>query len=142
MYQLDLHVGYNDDEAVTDPTAEGTIVALLKGLLTHQGRTIVTITGTKSNGLDNVLIAAPGAGSRIVVVGYELQNESTTATTMILKDGSTAKRRVLGQNRGDGISRAFPVGRGWKLAENAALNLNLSGANSCGYTIDYYTEAV
>lgn len=99
------------------------------------------VTGTKAGSGDNELIAAPGANVCIVVVSFEIQNESSTATTMILKDGATNKFRNLAQNPSDGLSKTFPVDARWKLTGNAALNLNLSGANSCGYNVAYYTEA-
>ena len=98
------------------------------------------VTGTAATSGDNELIAAPGAGVRIVVTAFVIQNESATATTMILRDGTTAKWRCLGQNQGDGLAVVLPPGRAWKLTANAALNLNLSGANSCGYSVQYYTE--
>ena len=104
--------------------------------------TLTTDTGTVSASGDTTLIAAPGASYRLVVTSFVIQNESSTATTMILKDGSTNKRRVLGQNQGDGLAMVFAPGSEWRLSENAALVLNLSGANQCGYTVDYFTEAV
>lgn len=103
-------------------------------------KTLVWVTGTKSAAGDNELIAAPAAGKRIVVVAFVIQNESATATTLILKDGSTSQIRCFGQNQGDGLTMTFPAGREWKLTAAAALNLNLSGANSCGYSVQYYTE--
>ena len=103
--------------------------------------TTTRITGTESASGDNELIAAPGAGYKLVIYYFMIENESSTATTMILKDGSTAKYRRLGQNQGDGLTREFPRGDPWELAENAALNLNLSGANQCGYNVEYETVA-
>jgi len=102
--------------------------------------TLSWATGTKAASGDNELIAAPAAGVRIVVTAILLQNESATATTMILKDGATAKIRCFGQNQGDGLLLKFSPGREWKLTAATALNLNLSGANTCGYSIQYYTE--
>ena len=122
------------------------------GSETRSGKLVVTgevkvaeealswVTGTKTVSGDNQLIAAPASGVRIVVTAILLQNESATATTMILKDGATARIRYLGQNQGDGLLLKFSPGREWKLTAATALNLNLSGANSCGYSIQYYTE--
>lgn len=101
---------------------------------------LLSVTGTKNGNGDNELIAAPGAKVRIVITSITLQNESTTATTMILKAGSTAFLRVLGQNQGNGRALDLPPGREYRLPLNTALNLNLSGANQCGYTIFYYLE--
>ncbi len=99
------------------------------------------ITGTKAASGDNELIAAPGVGQHIEVRWFIIQNESATATTMILKDGATATIRYLAQNQGDGLTHRFPSGAPWALTANAALNLNLSGANQCGYTVEYEVVA-
>jgi len=98
-------------------------------------------TGTAASSGDNTLVAAPGSGMRTVVTAIIVQEESGTATTMIVKQGSTAKVRFLGQNQGDGLAWRFPAGRPWKLPDNAVLVLNLSGANQVGYTVEYYQEA-
>lgn len=100
----------------------------------------LSATGTKASAGDNEIIAAPTAGYRIVLINLCVQNESAIATTMILKDGATAIRRVLGKNQGDGVVIAYPAGREKRLATATALNLNLSGANSCGYSVDYFVE--
>lgn len=98
------------------------------------------ISGTKNTSGDNELIAAPGANTRIVVTALTMQNESSTATTMIMKDGSANKFRILGQNQGDGLAREFSFRQEWRLATNSALNFNLSGNNQCGYNVSYFTE--
>ena len=103
--------------------------------------TQLTATGAAAGSGDNTLIAAPGAGKQIVVSSLILQNESATATTMIVKAGSTAILRVLGQNQGDGAALVFPPERCLLIGANAALVLNLSGANSCGYSVVYYVDA-
>jgi hypothetical protein len=94
------------------------------------------ISGTKAAAGDNELVAAPGAGKYIVVDWFLIQNESAVSTTMILKNGAAAGPRILAALQGDGLSVFKP----WKLAANTALNLNLSGANSCGYTVCYHIE--
>ena len=104
-------------------------------------QTITRITGTKAGSGDNELVATPGAGQRIVVSFWNVQNESAVATTLIMKSGATNKFRFLAQNQGDMFGADFFPGREWNLAENEALNLNLSGANSCGYNVGYWTEA-
>lgn len=102
---------------------------------------LLFVTGTKSSSGDNSLIAAV-ANKRHIITSITVQNESTTGTTMILKSGSTAFWRVLAQNQGDGLAFNFQPGLTWTLGVNEALVLNLSGANSCGYSVAYYTEAV
>jgi len=104
--------------------------------------TQLKLTSTAASAGDNTLIAAPGSGVQIVISSLILQNESTTATTMILKAGSTAIMRILGQNQGDGLALVFPAERCLAIGDNAALVLNLSGANSCGYSIIYYLDKV
>ena len=89
---------------------------------------------------DNTIVAAPGSGLSIYITHLVLQNESTTATTIILK-GSSDLLRWLGQIQGSGLALTFPERREIKLATNTALILNLSGANSVGYSIGYYTGA-
>jgi hypothetical protein len=70
-----------------------------------------------------------------------IQNESATATTMELQDIVT-RWRCLGQNQGDGLAMVFSPFQPWKLTEATALTLKLSGANSCGYSVQYAIEPV
>lgn len=93
-------------------------------------------TGAKAESGDNTLIAAPGVTLAIKLHEIVIQNESAVATTVILKNGSTAFMRVLAQNQGDGIVKTFREGEG-VLAANTALVANLSGANSCGFSVTY-----
>lgn len=127
------HIKATGDGTAADPHILGVDIA---------EKTLTTTTGTAASSGDNTLVAAPGASTRLVVVGLVVQNESSTATTIILKSGSTAKRRALLKAQGDGLGLTFDAGREWKLGTNEALVLNLSGANSHGYTVDTYTEAV
>jgi hypothetical protein len=96
---------------------------------------------TATNG-DNTLVAAPGAGLQHIITSIILQLEAATATTLILKAGSTAVMRILCQNQGDGCALVFPAGQGLALGSNAAMVLNLSGTNTCGYSIQYYTDVI
>lgn len=105
------------------------------------GGAIIRLTGTAA-GLTNVLIAAPGAGFRIVVRYWIVQNESATASTMILRNGGADAFRYLAQNQGDGLAAFFTAGDDWEITENTAVNLILSAAVSWGYSIGYWTEAV
>lgn len=99
------------------------------------------LTATAASSGDNTLVAAPGAGKRIVVHYFLIELEASTATAMILKDGSTAVFRRYAANEGDGLVREFPGGAPWELTANAALILNLSGANTCGYNVEYEVVA-
>ncbi len=100
------------------------------------------LCSTTSTSGDNTLVAAPGAGLQIVITSLILQNESATATTLIVKAGSSAILRVLCQNQGDGLTFIPPAENPLALGANTALVLNLSGANACGYSITYYVDAV
>lgn len=106
-------------------------------------RTLLYVAGTAASSGDNTLIAAPGAGVRIVPVTVQLQLEASTATVGLLKDGASGSvlLRWRGVNDGDGVIHTWPMDARPKLTANTALVLNLSGANQCGYTVYYYTEA-
>lgn len=124
----------NLDEEDGDALTPGSIA------LAGAGQTLLFATGTAASSGDNTLIAAP-PGAQIKIAALQIQNESATATTMILKFGSVAKWRTLGQLQGDGISLTMPLGREWLVGNGNALVLNLSGANSCGYSVAYYVES-
>lgn len=106
-------------------------------------RTLSAAVGTAALSGSNTLIAAPGAGLRIVVVEVQLQLEAATATVGLLKDGAAGSTllRWRGVNDGDGVIHQWPPDARLRLATNTALVLDLSGANSVGYTLYYYTEA-
>jgi hypothetical protein len=105
-------------------------------------REVIPVSGYCSVSGDNTLIAAPAQGTaRIVVKRFVIENESATATTMILKDGNGNEAfRRLGQNQGDGLAAEFDTGHEWRLDPGTALILNLDGANQCGYSIGYWLE--
>jgi hypothetical protein len=98
------------------------------------------ISSTTASSGTNELVAAPGSGRQIVVTGFTIQNETSTATTMKLQSGASDVYRLLGQDQGDGITKEFHPKTFWQLGDNSALNLNLSGANTCGYSVAYYTD--
>lgn len=97
-------------------------------------------TGTAA-ALTTVLIPAPGAGLRIVVRYWVLQNETATPSTMILSNGGAPAFRYLGQNQGDGMAAFFAAGDDWEIAANTAVNLILSAAVQWGYSIGFWVEA-
>lgn len=105
------------------------------------GSDVSIVSDTKAAAGNNTLIAAPGTGKRIVVWSFMVQNESANATTIILRD-QAARFRVLAQNQGDGLAMAFDSLQPWRLNENTALTMSLSGANSCGYSVQYSIEGV
>jgi hypothetical protein len=118
-------------DVLTMPTVT---VERVRDTYTHATNTIAT-SG------DNTLVAAPGAGNRLVVKELIVQNESTTTTTAIIKSGATNRWRVRsGENAG--LALSFAQDEEWRLGDNEALIVNLSGANSHGYSVRYLTEAV
>lgn len=106
------------------------------------GQPSITRTGgTKADSGDNTVIAAPAAGYALVLFYLHVQNETTTATTVLVKHGSTTVGRFLAQNQGDGWLRDYsecPV----IMPAATALVVNLSAANSHGYTVEYTTIKV
>lgn len=100
------------------------------------GANTAIVSGTAAVAGNNTLIAAPAAGYRITVYALYLQNESATATTCILRDFVARWRALLAQYGW------FILRSPWRLNEAAALTLNLSGANSHGYSIQYAIEPV
>ena len=95
------------------------------------------VSGSVSATGPTQLIPSPGPGKRITVLALQLQNESSTATTMILMADGAEFWRVLGQNQGDGCGYTIADLR---MPTNTALRLKLSGANQCGYNIGYNIE--
>lgn len=128
--------GILDDEDEGDEIFPLTVTASI------QEKLLQFATGTAASSGDNTMIAAPVTGTQIRIIALQIQNESAVATTMILKFGSVSKWRTLAQLQGDGINMPLPAGRGWPVGNGNALVLNLSGANTCGYSVCYAVEAV
>lgn len=95
------------------------------------------VTGTASALGDTTLIAAPGAGMQIMVVGFQLQNESITVATALLKFGATSKYRALLPTNNNIVNPV--LGSAWGVGDNVAFIVNLSTAlASVGYTVWYF----
>lgn len=82
---------------------------------------------------NNTLVAAPGAGFRLVVKALTAQNESSSATTVKILGGETLRERKVLQQY-EAILMYLPAGEEWYLPENKALIVNLSGANNHNYS--------
>ena len=108
--------------------------------LSNASRTLMYATGTAGTSGDNTLIAAPGAGKQLKIVKLQLQNESSTATVNIVKFGTVAKWRIKAAADSVQLSAPIPDGEEWAVGANLALVLNLGGANSHGYNVQYYVE--
>ena len=102
---------------------------------------IIGLTGTTAASGVTTLVAAPGAGRRIVVNAFMVQNESAVATVAQVGQGGAAQFRALLQTQGASLSGAFEKDREWKLPANTALTVTLSTANTHGYSVRYYTES-
>jgi len=120
----------------------GTVTVAGTPTITPAEATLTWATGTLAASGDGTVIAAPGAGTTIVLSAMQVQLEGAAAQTALLKFGTVAQYRALLQNQGDGVSWHFHPGREWEVGDNKALLLNLSGTPSVGYTVAYYTEAV
>lgn len=95
---------------------------------------------------DNLIVAAPGAGFKIVVYGYQVWNNADTA--------QTARFRSATNNIGPaiimGVSTAsktdYQVTPGsvpiFECNANEALNINLSAATAVGVQVQYGIERV
>lgn len=99
--------------------------------------TITRAQGTFNTSGDNTIVAAPGSGKFIAITYLHIQNESTTGTTSLIKHGATSVARVLLQTQAQMWWREFECPM--VLPANTALVVNLSGANSHNYTVEYVT---
>lgn len=89
----------------------------------------------------NELVAAPGAGNRIVVSYLYAHDEAGTGNAIEFRDGATAFARFDKDNTPFAIG-PVPAGREFRLTENTALNMQLQNATLTGYTVWYFVEAV
>jgi hypothetical protein len=107
---------------------------------------VTFLSGTSDSAGANTVVAAPGEGSRLVVVSFQLQNEVATEQTVQLHEEGTATKGVRlfapADNAGFGTRAVLPDGARWKLAENKGLVLTLAAATAVGWSVSYYTEAV
>ena len=101
---------------------------------------ITRAAGAAASSGDNTIVAAPAAGYALVLFYLHVQNESTTGTTALVKHGSDTVGRALLQAQGDMWLRGYeyPV----IMPAATALVVNLSGANSHNYTVEYTTIKV
>ena len=148
LTSISSNLGTTADTAATSDTGTFSLISLFKrslqsltSLTTLLSRpSILYVTGTIATTGDNTIVVAPGSGLSIYITHILIQNESATSTTVIVKDTAN-KIRFLAQTQGTLFSAIFPERREIKLTADTALILNLSGANSIGYSIGYYTAA-
>lgn len=136
-----LVVGIDGDQFIPlAVNADGSLVA--PGAVEASEQELTFVTGTAASSGDNTLIAAPAVGTAIKIRALSIQNETAVATTSILKFGSVAKWRLRSKDDGNGLILTFNAGEEWVVDSALALVLNLSGANTHGYSVAYFTEAV
>lgn len=101
---------------------------------------ITRTAGTAASSGDNTIVAAPAAGYALVLFYLHIQNESSTSTTALVKHGATTVGRALLHTQGQMWWREYecPV----IMPAATALVVNLSGANSHNYTVEYTTIKV
>lgn len=147
-------LGTIDTDTGTIATAAATIAGAVSGTemqvdvltlptVTVQ-RTPITyshVATTFATSGDNTIIAAPGSGQRLVVSDLIVQNESAVTTVSLVKAGATTHWRNRAAENG-GLALSFGMDEEWRLGDNEALVINLSGANTHGVSVRYYSEAV
>jgi hypothetical protein len=91
---------------------------------------------------DNTVIASPGAGFRLVISEYKIQNNSTTSTVVLIKKGATIIDRLKCPDEGDGVIQSFDYWKELELPVNTAFIVNLSNAVEFFVSGRYRVEAV
>lgn len=137
-------LGTIDADTGTIATHAATLAgAVSDGAVTVQRtpQTYSHVCTTIASSGDNSVIAAPGSGQRLVIADLILQNESTVTTTSLVKAGAATHWRNRAAENG-GLALSFGMDEEWRLGDNEALVINLSGANSHGVSVRYYSEAV
>ena len=91
---------------------------------------------------DNLLVAAPGAGLKIVVYGYFLLNNAATAQNVRFRSAANSKGPLMVFPAAGAVPNTpiFQNPTGFPLFEcnaNEALNLNLSAATAVGVMVQY-----
>lgn len=93
-----------------------------------------------ASGDSAALIAAPGAGKRIVIPYRRISRGTTTDVVVVFKDGSTAVDSIPLTAEIPGIMEALPNDLAFRLSANSALVLNLSTNASVAYRFRYWVE--
>lgn len=85
---------------------------------------------------DNEMVAAPGAGLYIKVLSVYCVN-GATANTVTFKSATTAKSPAIALAANGGFVLPFQREGWFRCAQNAALNVALSGATAVGVGVKY-----
>jgi hypothetical protein len=136
-----LDLGATADAAATSDTGTFSLIALFKRYLARIWATKIQTASAISTSGDNTVIAAPAAGTRLVISALRIQNESATATTVLIKAGAgTTLARLRTATDGSGVSEVYPFGTELRLAAATAFVINLSGANAHGVSVQHWVE--
>ena len=92
----------------------------------------------------NEIIAAPGEGDEIIVAGFTIQatEDGAQIATLCSEEDDTVGFVARLATAGDGLKWVFPAGNEWRLGEDTALDLNLSGYTEVQVTVYYKTAGV
>ncbi len=93
-----------------------------------------------ASGDSAAIIAAPGAGKRIVIPYRRLIRGTTTDVVVVFKDGSTAVDSLPLTAEVPAILEAMPNDLAFRLSANSALVLNLSTTANVTYRFRYWVE--
>ena len=101
--------------------------------------------GTRNTSGDGTaVIAAPGAGQRIVVFGWRVQAEVDGDQVVLIKSGSTSLLRFFMATKAQGIvedlSGENETDKRVYCGANEAVFVNLSASLAMNYDIDYYID--
>ena len=125
------NIGSQADPAITDPTADATLTALLKGLLTATAAKSL-LTGNKHEpAADTIAIvtkAAGGAGiSNVLAMVAWSYDGDPTAGSLTVKEASTTVFKVDITAAGPGFFQFIPPLKG---AANTAISATLSAGGA------------
>ena len=102
-----------------------------------------SIEGTVATAGNTQVGPTPAATERIVITAFQIQNETATATTVLLKDGiapAAGRWRVRCPSDGGGAIVTFDGQHPLRLSAGNRITLNLSVATTVGYSFQFYRE--
>jgi hypothetical protein len=125
------NIGSQADPAVTDPTADATLTALLKGLLTATAAKAGAAANVHEPAADTAAIvtkAAGGAGiSNVLAMVAWSYDGDPTAGSLIIADGASTVFKVDITTRGPGFFQFIPPLKG---TANTALVATLAAGGA------------
>jgi hypothetical protein len=104
--------------------------------------TLTMAYGTKTDAGAVVLVAAPGAGKRLVIYDYRRARNAASDTTWVTSAGATAIDSNALTAETPGFHDAWDNLTALRLPANTALNGNNSAAVSVTWRVRYATEDI